>query len=191
MYLWARIGVVTPDFDGADPKQWSYRDLVFLRLLAWLRGNGMERSHAAEEVASVRRRLTRGELPGPLLRGDKRVLLAPGESVDPVTGIAPLSVDSLVATFDLTEPIEGVGRVWGPNLVRPSLHTYISPWVMGGEPVITDTRIPSSSIWALRTQRQLSAASIVGLYPTLTTEEVEDAIALEQRIRAADLERTG
>lgn len=37
VYDWRRDGILVPDFTAANPSMWSYRDLVLLRLLAWLR----------------------------------------------------------------------------------------------------------------------------------------------------------
>jgi hypothetical protein len=34
LYDWQRSDVLVPDFAGASPMAWSYRDLVFVRVLA-------------------------------------------------------------------------------------------------------------------------------------------------------------
>ncbi len=61
LYDWRSHGICVPDYDAASPTGWSYRDLVFLRLLAWLRQRGMERSVAADQVARVRAEIEAGE----------------------------------------------------------------------------------------------------------------------------------
>lgn len=186
VYEWALRDVLVPDYRNASPKQWSYRDLVYLRLLVWLRSKGMERAQATREVAEIRRRANAGDLPTLTLRADRQVLIVDPEQSDGLTGVTPLDVGLLIETFDLAEPVDDIGRVWGPNLVRPSAHTYISPWVMGGDPVITDTRVSSASVFALRTERRLSAAKIAALYPGLTEESIEDAVSFERRVRETD-----
>ena len=94
-------------------------------------------------------------------------------------------------TFDLLEPIaelrsERRGRIWAPDLVNPSDHSFISPWVLAGDPCIERTRIPTSAIHALRSSEALPVEAIVELYPGLTAEAAEDAIGLERRLRGID-----
>src|SRR5437588_3324815 len=60
LYDWRRESVYAPDFDGASPVAWSYRDLVYLRLLAWLRQLGMPRPRASDRVAAVKQRVVDG-----------------------------------------------------------------------------------------------------------------------------------
>lgn len=184
VYDWVRERVLVPDFRRATPMRWSYRDLVYLRLLARLRQHGMPREAAAERVRLVRQ-----------VAADERVdevrltrhgLLLPGERHDRLTGEAVLAeLVELIDRFDLLEPIAGVstGRLWGPNLVRPTDHTFISPAVLGGEPCIEGTRIPTASVYTLVDGRRMSAAQVVVLYPQLAEDRVEEAVDLERRMR--------
>jgi uncharacterized protein (DUF433 family) len=92
----------------------------------------------------------------------------------------------MLQSFDLTAAVEDFGResrLWGPDLVTPSAHTVISPWVLGGEPCVERTRIPSASIYALRTERGLDTADVIGLFPGLDKEAADDAYELESRLR--------
>lgn len=54
LHHWAREGIFVPDFDHARPKQWSYRDLVLVRLFVWLRHAGQKPDSASRRVAIVR-----------------------------------------------------------------------------------------------------------------------------------------
>jgi uncharacterized protein (DUF433 family) len=191
MYDWRRDGVLVPDFTSANPATWSYRDLVFLRLLAWLRQGGMDRSLAKSKVDSVREQLSNGvevrrihatrwdmilnDLHGESLPDDRENLLPSTE------------FHSLLGTFDLHEPIEELRTkrnhpIWAPDLVTPSAYSAISPWVLAGDPCVSRTRIPTAALYALRTERSLSTAAIVSLYPGLTPESVDDVINLERRL---------
>ncbi|MGH9223064.1 MAG: DUF433 domain-containing protein [Acidimicrobiales bacterium] len=102
---------------------------------------------------------------------------------------------ALLHTFDLLDPIEelrrrGQGRVWAPDLVRPSEQTFISPWVLAGEPCVEQTRIPTAAVYALHEERGLSAQDIVKLYAGLTVTDADDAYVLERRLRGFDLPST-
>lgn len=184
VYDWVRERVLVPDYHRAYPMRWSYRDLVYLRLLARLRQHGMPREAAAERVRLVRRVAANEEVDEVFLT--RHGLLLPGESHDRLTGEAILAeLVGLIDRFDLLEPIAGVntGRLWGPNLVRPTDHTFISPAVLGGEPCIEGTRIPTASVYTLVDARGMSPTQVVVLYPQLAKDRVAEAVDLERRMR--------
>lgn len=188
LYDWAGADVLVPDFAGSRPKAWSYRDLGFARLLAWLRQQGHERPEAAARVAALRGRMADSAEQVTEVRSDGSIVLLGNENVDHLTGQQVLDgMASVLAVFDLLEPIAELGRtrLWGPDLLAPTDLTVISPWVMGGEPVVKSTRIPTASLHALRSERGLDTERIVALYPELDGSAVDDAIALEDRLRRA------
>lgn len=188
LYDWAEAGVLVPDYANARPKAWSYRDLGYARLLAWLRQQGHERPDAATRVAALRSVMADAAQQVTEVRSDGSIVLLGEETVDRLTGQQVLDgMASFLAVFDLLEPVAELGRkrLWGPDLLTPSHLTVISPWVMGGEPVIRATRIPTASLHALRHERGLDTDRIVALYPELAGDHVDDAIALEDRLRRA------
>lgn len=191
IYDWAREEILVPDFAQARPMHWSYRDLVFLRLLAWLRTLKMPREEASSRVRHVRALLEREEGDeATAVRSDGQVVLLGRESYDRLTGAQVFGETlSCIATIDLLIPIDveelGRGRWWAPNLVRPSRRTFISPWVLAGEPCIAETRIATSTLLALHRDRSLSPSAIVDLYPELDEGSVEEAVELEDRLRRA------
>jgi uncharacterized protein (DUF433 family) len=195
VYYWAREGLLVPDHYHLHPKSWSYRDLVLLRMFAWLRLKGMAPPRAGQRAVEVRQRLDRGELPGNgSVRSDGSIFLIGDAAVDELTGIQLFDVlVPLVDRFDMLMPVvdgsvprspERRQRWHGPHLLWPSRRTAISPWVLSGEPCVRETRIPSASLFALTEERRLGSADIVELYPALRLEDVDDAIALERGLRA-------
>lgn len=192
LYDWRREGIYLPDFQNASPVAWSYRDLVFVRLLAWLRQARWPRPDAAAAVTDVRRRASAGE-PLRYLHADSASLYVGNKPFGTEPNLLPFNdVMQLLATFDLAKPIHELrngrtGRLWAPDLVEPSAHTTISPDVLAGEPCVVRTRIPTSTVSALAADRGLTAPDIVRLYPDLTLETAEDALLLERRLRGQDL----
>ena len=189
LYEWSRNEVYTADFHDNVPKSWSYRDLVFLRLLAFLRQGGMDRHPASEKVQDLKSQISNG-LEVQFLYADRHSLIYEDERIDRRSGhsILPFeSISDLFRTFNLLEPIEELSRnhdqLWAPDLRNPSSHTRISPFVMAGDPCITETRIPTSSIHALRSERGLEVEEIIKLFPGLSRASVVDAHQLEQRLR--------
>jgi uncharacterized protein (DUF433 family) len=192
LYDWRRNAIYVPDFSRMSPTAWSYRDLIFLRLLAWLRQTGMPRPGAAKAVTKARQVAAKGS--------GLRHIHATREAVyfddqrEASDGRNMLPFDdflALVSTFDLLAPIEELkserGRLWAPDLVAPTARTYISPWVLAGDPCVSGTRVPTASMYALASERQLSATAIAALYPALKVRDVEDAWLLERRLRGVDL----
>lgn len=191
LYDWRRESIYVPDFGMTSPVAWSYRDLVYVRLLAWLRQLGMTRPDAAERVHIVKERIAQGARVR-MIRSDGRTLLLDDEAQ---LGPNLLPFDDflgLLRRFDLLEPVEelrrrGRDRVWAPDLVTPSDHTHISPWVLAGDPCVAQSRIPTAAIHALRAERGLATADVVDLYPGLTAEAADDAYTLERRLRGFEL----
>lgn len=187
LHDWATSQTLVSDWRHASPRGWSYRDIVYARLLAWLRGKGTVRPVAARRVAVVRQLLAEAEV-DPLVRSDGTIFLIGGEHVDRLTGQQAFDgLADLLDVFHLTEPVEGVSDVelWGPSLIRPSAHTYISPWVLRGEPCVNDSRVPSAALYTLSVERGLDPPRIAALYPGLSTDAVEDALKLENQLRRA------
>lgn len=196
VYNWRRNSILEPDYPGANPALWSYRDLVLLRLLAWLRQGGMPRPLAAEKVSSVRSQLSAGKDIRKIHASQSEVILSgpDDDNVDDDRGNLLPSSDfyDLLAKFDLHEPVDELrnsanGPVWAPNLVTPSDHSMISPFVLAGDPCVEHSRIPTAAIYALHTERQLPVAAIVDLYPGITEASVEDVVQLEGRLRGIEL----
>ena len=187
LYDWQRHSVYVPDFAGGDPMAWSYRDLVFLRVLAWLRNDvKTPRPLAAERVRALKAHIGAGN-DVHMLQADRATLAADGDSTSPLEGSSRLFTDML-QSFNLTAAVEDFGRharLWGPDLVNPSDHTHISPWVLGGDPCIKQSRIPTASIYSLCSERGLEIAEVIELYPGLKIDAAKDAFDLESRLRGA------
>jgi uncharacterized protein (DUF433 family) len=167
---------------------------VYLRLLGWLRHLGTPLAAAARRVGAVKALIEKGDDVGDLRANGKTLLIneeATSRFDEP--NLLPFhNLFGLVSTFDLIDPIDelrrrGQNRLWGPDLVTPSDHTFISPWILAGDPCVDGTRIPTSAIHALREDRGLGSAEVVELYPGLTGDAADDAHALEQHLRGFTL----
>lgn len=196
IYDWRRNAILVPDYVSANPVLWSYRDLVLLRLLAWLRQGGMPRPVAATKTQLVREQLTAGlDIRRVHATRSDVVLQGPDDEavVDDRENLLPFTdFYELLSTFDLHEPIDELRSssrptVWAPHLVTPSEHSMISPFVLAGDPCIAHSRIPTAAIYALRSERALPVDAVVELYPGLSAASVEDATELEGRLRGARL----
>jgi hypothetical protein len=91
IYDWNRNAILVPDFAHARPMEWSYRDLVFLRLTAWLRIQGMPRPFVANRVRFLRERLNSAIDDATIVRSDGRVFPFASEEIDHFTGAQVIS----------------------------------------------------------------------------------------------------
>lgn len=185
---WTREGHLASDYHFR-PKAWSYRDLVLIRLFVWLRSRHHVPVDAARRVASVRDELNRPEAELSIVRSHGRVLLIGNENFDRASGIGvfPDLLD-FIADFSLLQSLDvpelGKSKVWGPNLVRPSPNTEISPWTMAGDPCVRGSRLPTASLFILNREREMSRDEISELYDgAVSAETVGEAISLESRLR--------
>jgi len=187
IYDWNRHSIYVPDYRHGKPMAWSYRDLVYLRVLAWLRSEGTPRPDAAQWVSELKKHISAGHDVSEL-RADRRTFAPDGDVTAPLGGTPVLFADML-GRFDLAgAAVEEFGSktLWGPDLVTPTAHTYISPWVLGGDPCIDETRIPTAAVFKLREERGLGIADVIELYPDLNEAEVEEAHELERRLHGLE-----
>ena len=191
VYHWATEGVVVPDHGDDSPKAWSYRDLVYLRLIAFLRTHRVDLRAAADLVGHFRLDFEndRVDVVTHVAAAQGGYALGKSMEVDEITGQNAFDIMADIAGhFDLVAALDEHARevqLRGPNLLRPSGHTSISPWVMSGEPVVRDTRIATATLFALHEDRGLESSDIAALYPSLETGDVSDALAMESSLRAA------
>ena len=189
VYHWANTLVLTPDFGDERPKSWSYRDLVLLRLIVFLRSHKVELRFASELAARYRTEFgsdARERIETRVSSAQGGYAVGPEMAIDALTGQRAFEVMAQVSGhFDLMVALEdrsAVMEIKGPSLVRPSARTAISPWVMSGEPVVRNSRITTATIFALHERRGLGSEDIAGLYPTLTAADVDDAISMERNL---------
>lgn len=187
VYYWARESkLVLPSVSVEKVKLWSYRDLVFLRFVAWLRTHGVSVRNIKAVLKVVREspidlsiRAGGGHVFGPTddpgaiidLANDQTALAGELAAMLPEFHLQASEVDKL-----------GRRRLWGPDLIRPTQHTRIHPDVLSGEPFVHRSRIPTSALFALK-DRGLSDQRIAELYD-LDVKVAKEALWLESSVRA-------
>jgi uncharacterized protein (DUF433 family) len=192
LHYWARTEIWIPSVSSSRIKRWSYSDLLALRLIDWLRREKPDLRLPRTSMAKIRSALAAVERLGDRLL-DRRVSVwvdARGGLVVNVEGevFVPLGkgLAQMLANLeglDLVQAwqsMEGVGVV-GPHLARPRPTLRIIPGKLSGEPHVVDTRIPTRTLSSLR-KRGLDTDAIVDLFPRLTGQNVDEALALEVQL---------
>jgi uncharacterized protein (DUF433 family) len=149
----------------------------------------MGRDDVAIRVREYKCRLAEDQESVSVVRSDGRAILEDDAQMDGWTGQQVFDeVARYLDVFDLKAPLDvnefKDSRLWGPNLVKPSKWTSMSPWIMGGDPCIDKTRIPTIGLYALRRERGLTNGAIADFYG-VDEMVVSDALVLEERLHEA------
>lgn len=183
---WFQKGLYVPDLP--DGHLWTYRDLVYVRLLAWLSSKGdLSIRHLADKVAHVKARLEDPHEKFIAVASQGAELLAKGEYIDQESGELVIhAVADMFSEHELTLDSGNVGRSqrWWPDLLHPAAHLVIRPDVLAGEPCLERSRISTAGLYALHEERGLTPTKIARLYPERTPSEIESAIEFETRLHA-------
>lgn len=185
LYHWARTDLIVPSISPNREKLWSYRDLLTLRLVRWLRVPKDDLGVAATTMSDVRRLMdTVGErlwsidasgreVPTILVGRDGTVFLAE-RPLSTLDGQHVLEHDQL----DLLAPFEG-----GADLRAPRRRLRIVPGKVAGEPHLVGSRLTTRTVAAL-VARGFSVERIAALYPHEDPEALAEAIELEHSLAA-------
>ncbi len=188
LYYWARKGHLQPSV-SFTPRLWSYKDLLALRTIYWLRQpkKAFERDVPATSMGKVQR----------ALRQIRELRLDFFDSEQPIVAVTlhgdvvldkeawPLQlVDGQYLErelIDIIGPFEGLEGTRGPSLSQPRANVRIAPGRISGAPHIAGTRLPTQSIFTLR-QRGFTVEHLAQLYPFASGEALSDSIDLEQQL---------
>jgi len=184
LYHWAREELVSPSVSATREKLWSYRDLLTLRLVRWLRTDKPE--VARTTMTQVRRMLD--ELGDDLWMIDQRGRDVPtikvtrsGEVIKAAGPAEALSGQRVFEgdAFDLFAPFDTA-----PDLRVPRARLRIVPGKVAGEPHLAHSRLTTRDVAGLA-RRGFTLAEIRELYPGEDSDALREAIDLEASLLAA------
>lgn len=170
---WRRTRVLVPELSTKRPVLYSYRDLVALRTVAFLRDDrSLQRIRQAlrtmadigetEHLASYRL-VSQGRRSIALVKDDGAVDLVerPGQTLTVV------KLGDVLQSFPL-------GDIEVPNLARPREHISVDPGVRGGRPVVAGTRVPYELIAGL-VHDGVPPEEVATFYPSVDAASARDA----------------
>ncbi len=188
---WANHDVLVPSVSRSKVALWSYRDLMSIRVLYWLRRRKTTTAGAAiprSSMKSVRRALTQlrsFEMPlvdelghvSVRVNGDGDIYIETRRGPETVLGqLGHGDLIDLIAPFDTREGLHG------PDLARPRPELRISPGKLGGSPHVAHTRVETRALSALADDG-LNVATINRLYAYLTGTQIAEALDLETQLQ--------
>lgn len=169
--------VLVPEYQDGREYLYSFRDIVALRSLMWLRGTF--------SLQSIRRVIDNLDLTNLTLEHLSEVKFAKsGRTIlamedDGYTDLLRHPGNRELTEFTLGD-IFGAFKTWNdrdvPDLRRPREHLSVDPERMGGIPVISGTRIPYDTIARLVDYETIYPKDVTHYYPQVSAEAVRDAI---------------
>lgn len=185
LYYWARTGLILPSVSAEREKLWSYRDLLTLRLVRWLRTPKEDLSIARTTMSEVRQLLDK--VGDDLWRVDEAgrdvptILVARDGSV--VMNERPRSTLGGQYLLDGDELDLFAPFGTGVDLRVPRPRLRIVPGKVSGEPHLAGSRLTTRTVAALA-ERGFSTGQIAELYPREDRVALEEALELERSLAA-------
>lgn len=187
LYEWRRRGIIRPSLELVHEglladEGYSYSDLTLVRIIKALRDKHLDFDSAAKAIYHLYERL------GPPDRGwanekvyviENRIYIDRPDNwaVTDATEQGQKVIEKLFG--DLFEELREEDAE-ASIIVPPQFRKYVQvrPDVMGGEPVVRDTRIPTATLVALLTRHTI--AELKKLYRRIPPETIEKAIEYER-----------
>ncbi len=189
---WAAHDVLMPSVSRSKVALWSYRDLMSIRVVYWLRQRKTTTAGAAISRSSMKAvrnaiaRLRHLEMPlvdesgrvSVRVNGDGDIYLetSAGPELSGSGQLARTDLIDLIAPFDTREGLHG------PDLARPRPELRIIPGKLGGSPHVVHTRVETRVLSSL-SEDGLPLGTIHRLYAYLTGTQIAEALDLEIQLQ--------
>lgn len=182
---WRSSGLAVPEVHKSRPMLYSFRDVVALRTIVWLRSNiSLQKIRTAFSNLDV---LDFTEHPSQyqFATDGKTIAVADetGKAVDLVKRPGQVTLFTLEDVFNTFENRRHETVV---DFRRPRRNLVVSAARMGGWPTAAGTRVTYDAIARLVDNRTIFIEDVPRYYPGVTAEAAADALSLsEQVIEAA------
>jgi uncharacterized protein (DUF433 family) len=193
VHYWSNNDILAPSVSPERVKLWSYGDLMALRTIYWLRQTKKDpnrREIPRTAMKAVRRALREiasleldrwSEAGAPRVAVDRSGNIVIDNNGGPQRAGGQRILDAEM--LDLLAPFSSREGLRGPDLSAPRPLLRIVPGKLAGSPHIERTRIETQALAALE-RRGIESAKIYGLYPTVSSDAIDDAIDLERELSA-------
>jgi uncharacterized protein (DUF433 family) len=181
---WRDSGLVTPEVRPFRPPLYSFRDLILVRSVVYLRARiSSQMVHRA--ILGIPDVIDAVGHPSEYRFGTdgKTVYLgtANGDAIDILRrrGQATLfTFDDLLGTF------ENFKDETVPDFRRPAAHIEVEPGRLGGWPTIEGTRVPYNDVARLVDNDTVFPEDVELYYPSVSPAAARDAVAFAERVEA-------
>lgn len=181
---WRRIGVLVPETRAKRPPLYSFRDLVALRTLVFLRaqtsGQRLARAFSTMDMLALTEHPSRYSLG---TDGDTIVVLDPDshQTVDLVRNPGNAVHATFADVFRSFEDFRGRPVV---DFQRPSEHLQVDLRTLGGWPTVQNTRVPYDLVAQLVDNESVFPEDVTELYPNVSAAAAQDAVEFSAKVAA-------
>lgn len=183
---WKRSGVLVPEDRGEKPMLYSYRDLVALRSLVYLRAR-TSNQRLTRAMHTLRHDLDLTDHPS------QYTFATDGHGVEVIVGeddpIELVRIKGQRALIPLTEVFRPFTNFNGNEVVdfeHPRPRLEVVQGRLGGWPTIANTRVPYDTIADLLREGDVDADMLRSFYPTVSLEAAQDALDFDAQVRRTE-----
>jgi uncharacterized protein (DUF433 family)/DNA-binding transcriptional MerR regulator len=193
LYEWRKRGIIEPSLEVAEDGEivdygYSYADLTIIKIMRLLRKDRLDLTSVGNALKHLYERLgppNKGWADAQVyIVGKKIFALLPDEWETTMATQFGQKVDTRMFgdLFSILKEQEEEGAILIPNDYLN--HVEINPNVMGGNPVVRGTRVPTS-ILAMLGRKGKSLEDIANLYHPIPKETIAKAIEYERFLDCA------
>lgn len=178
--------LLAPELQDGRSVLYSFRDVVALRSLMWLRGDySLQKIRRAIGNLDLARLDIEHLSEVEFVKSGDSIFAQDGEHgfTDLVRAPGSREIESF-KLGDVFAPFKAYRGRDVPNLLRPARHLTVDPARMAGIPVIDGTRIPFDTIAQLVDGRTIHAEDVKHYYPAVSIEAARDAVEFADSLRA-------
>lgn len=185
LYSWKRKKLLLPEVQDSRPPLWSFRDIIALRSLAFLRRDvSLQKITKAFESLTV---LEMVEHPAEYRFGtDGTSVFVEKSGGDEAINLNAAGFQPTLFTF---EEMFGEFENWKKQtiapLFKPESHVEVRLGRLGGWPTIAGTRVGYDVISNLVDHETIYPEDVSYYYPTVSAEAAESALRFDARVREA------
>jgi len=182
LYRWRKKGLLVPEASKSSPALYSFRDIIALRTMAFLRSKV-----SFQKIRKAFENLHEYDLyehPSAYKFGsDGKTVVAEagGEVIDLVLKPGQMEAFTMEEIFQPFTNMHGETVV---DLRHPMPRLEVNPKRMGGWPTIAGTRVPYDSVSSLLADKFYSPEHVSHFYPTVDVEGARDALAFDELVGA-------
>lgn len=182
--LWRGRGILVPEVSRENPALYSYRDVVALRTIAFLRAR-TSMQNIGKAFDSMRL-MQFTEHPATYkfgLSGTSIVFQTPeGVTMDLSKNVGQMLLFTLEEIF---EPYTNLNNETVVNFRRPKPHLEVDRGRLGGWPTIGSSRIAFDTIASLVDGETVGLEDVAYYYPNVSAAAAQDAIDFAGMVKAA------
>jgi uncharacterized protein (DUF433 family) len=179
---WRRTSVLIPEIEAVKPPYlYSFRDVVALRTLAWLRGD--HPLQLIRKSLDTLRELDMVEHPASykLMKLGSSIGFQPPSGA--VVDLAKQPGQAAIGTLaDIFAEFETVSSRKVDPLLHPRQGVEVNPGRLGGWPTIVGTRIPFDVVAGLISDGTVSPEQVADFYPEVSADAARDALDFQLSI---------